>query len=75
MRSGEILGLKWDRVGFKGDMVRLRPEETKTAEARLIPLTPELTHLLRDLYKLRYLHEDHVFLVKGQSVNSVKTAF
>lgn len=75
MRSGEILGLTWDRVDFKAGMVRLRPEDTKTEEARLIPLTVELTHLLRDLYKLRYLHEDHVFLVKGQSVNSVKTAF
>ncbi|MDA1305466.1 MAG: tyrosine-type recombinase/integrase [Nitrospirae bacterium] len=75
MRSGEILDLTWDRVDFKAGMIRLRPEDTKTEEARLIPLTPELTHLLRDLYKLRYLHEDHVFLVKGQSVNSVKTAF
>jgi len=40
-----------------------------------VPLTPELTALLKDLYKVRYLSEDHVFLVKGHSVNSIKTAF
>jgi integrase len=56
-------------------MIRLRPEDTKTEEARLIPLTSDLTPLLRDLYKVCYLYEKHVFLVKGQSVNSVKTAF
>ncbi len=75
MRSGEILGLEWGRVDFKAGIIRLRPEDTKTEEPRLIPLTPELTDLLRALYKVRYLHEDHVFLVKGQSVHSVKTAF
>lgn len=75
MRSGEILGLTWDRVDFKKGLLRLRAEDTKTDEARLVPLTSELTHLLRDLYKLRYLNEDHVFLLKGQSVNSTKTAF
>ena len=67
MRSGELLGLTWDRVGMKTGLIRLRPEDTKTEDARLVPLTTELTHLLRDLYKLRYLlNEDHVFLLKGQ---------
>lgn len=75
MRSGEMLGLTWDRVDIKKGLIRLRAEDTKTDEAREIPLTAQLTDLLRDLYKLRYLHEDHVILVKGQSVNSVKTAF
>ncbi len=53
----------------------MRPEDTKTEEARLIPLTPELTQLVRDLYKVRYLNEDHVFLVNGRWVHSMKTAF
>jgi len=42
---------------------------------RLIPLTQELTALLRDLYKVRYLNEPRVFLVKGKSVASIKPAF
>jgi len=75
MRLGEILGLTWDRVDWKAGLVRLKAEDTKTDEARLIPLTPELTVLLRDLYKVRYLHEPRVFLVRGRSVGSIKTAF
>jgi integrase len=34
-----------------------------------------LTALLRDLYKVRYLNEPRVFLVKGKSMASIKTAF
>jgi len=75
MRLGEILHLTWERVDLKGNVIRLKAEETKTHEGRLVPLTPELTALLKDLYKVRYLGEDHVFLVKGHSVNSIKTAF
>jgi integrase len=75
MRQGEILHLTWDRVDLRANVVRLQAKDTKTNEGRLVPLTPELTDLLRGLYKVRYLQEDHVFLVKGQSVSSVKTAF
>lgn len=38
-------------------------------------MTPELTGLLKNLYKVRYLGEEHVFLVKGKSVGAIKTAF
>jgi len=40
-------------------------EDTKTDEARLIPMTSGLTNLLKVLYKCRCLHEGHVLLVKG----------
>ena len=40
-----------------------------------IPLTSDLTARLKDLYKIRYLNQAHVFLVKGKSVHSAKTAF
>ena len=75
MRRGEILGLRWDRVDFKTGFVRLRAEDTKTNEGRIIPMTPELTALLRRKYKVRRLHEDHVFLVAGKPLQSTKTAF
>jgi integrase len=75
MRLGEILHLTWERVDFKMGFIQLRAEDTKTDDARIIPLTPELTGLLKNLYKVRYLQEDHVFLVKGQSVSSIQTAF
>ena len=40
-----------------------------------VPLTAGLTAKLKELYKVRYLHEPHVFLVNGKSVSSIKTAF
>ena len=46
-----------------------------TYNARLVPLTADLTTLLKDLYKVHYLQEPHVFLVNGKSVHSIKTAF
>jgi len=75
MRSGEILNLTWDRVDLKAGLIRLKAEDTKTDDARLVPLTVDLTALLKDLYKVRYLHEPHVFLVGRKSVQSIKTAF
>ena len=38
MRRGEILNLKWDRGDLKEGFTRLRPEDTKTTEGRLVPL-------------------------------------
>ena len=75
MRRGEILNLTWDRVDLKEGLIRLKAEDTKTDDARCVPLTADLTAQLKDLYKVRYLHEPHVFLVKGKSVHSTKTAF
>jgi len=51
MRQGEILRLTWDRVDFKVKVIRLQAEDTKTNEGRLVPLTPELTDLLRACIK------------------------
>ncbi len=75
MRSSEILNLTWDRVDPKAGLVRLKAEDTKTDDTCLMPLTADLTTLLKDLYKVRYLHEPHVFLVSRKSVHSLKTAF
>jgi integrase len=40
-----------------------------------VPLTANLTTLLKDLYKVCYLLEPHVVLANGKSVYSIKTAF
>ena len=75
MRRWEILNLTWDRVDLKAGLIRLKAKDTKTDEARFVPLTADLTAQLKDLYKVRYLHEPNVFLVNGKSVHSIKTAF
>ena len=40
MRRGEILGLRWDRVDFKTGFIRLKAEDTKTNDGRIIPMMP-----------------------------------
>ena len=47
MRRGEILNLKWDRVDLKEGFIRLRPEDTKTTEGRLVPLNQELMEMFK----------------------------
>ena len=42
MRRGEILGLTWDRVDFKVVFIRVKDRDTKTGEARGIPMGREL---------------------------------
>jgi integrase len=40
-----------------------------------VPLTPELAEVFRDLYKVRYLSQDRVFLRNGQAIRSMRKAF
>jgi len=49
MRLDEILGLTWDRADLKGGFIRLKGEDTKSGEGRLIPL--DLFPGLRDMFK------------------------
>ena len=41
----------------------------------LIEPPPDLTVVFRDLYKVRYLRQNKVFLRNGESIRSVRTAF
>jgi len=78
MRKGEILNLTWDRVDLKAGLLRLRPEDTKTREGRTIPLTKELSEMLRNA--TIYLDESGrrvpwVFTKAGKRILSVRRAF
>jgi integrase len=73
MRRGEILNLKWDRVDLKEGFIRLRPEDTKTTEGRLVPLTKELLQMFRAMP--RGLPEVPVFLREGKPITSIREAF
>ena len=75
LRYGEIVNLTWERVDLKGGFITLRAQDTKNKTARKVPLTPELTAVFRDLYKVRYLGQDRVFLRNGESIQSIRTAF
>jgi integrase len=78
MHKGEILNLTWDRVDLKAVLLRLRPEDTKTREGRTIPLTKELSEMLRNA--TIYLDESGqrvpwVFTYARKRILSVRRAF
>ena len=74
-RAGEILNLTWDRVDLHKGFIRLRGQDTKTAEGRIVPLTPEVRSMLTKLSKVRRLDTNHVFLYRGKPIKRVKHAF
>lgn len=47
MRRGEILNLNWGQVDLKEGFIRLRPEDTKTNEGRLVPLNREMVEIFQ----------------------------
>jgi integrase len=49
MRHGEILGLTWGQVDLKEGFIKLRPEDTKTNEGRLVPLNRELMTMFKQM--------------------------
>jgi integrase len=46
-RKGEACAIRWDQVDLKAAVVRLESEQTKTSEARTIPLPNVLVEMLR----------------------------
>jgi integrase len=78
MRKSEILKLTWDRVDLNAGVIRLRPEDTKTEEGRIIPLTKELSEMLKNatIYLDAARHRvPYVFTYAGKRIGSVRRAF
>lgn len=73
MRKGEILNLRWDRIDLKNGFIRLRPEDTKTEEGRVIPIHPEIKKMLLSMPRNI---SGWVFESKpGKPVRTVKKSF
>ena len=68
MRQKEILFLTWGQVDLKEGFIRLRPEDTKTNEARDVPLSPELIEMFKAMP--RGLPTVRVFPYKGKAFGS-----
>ncbi len=71
MRRGELLGLTWDQIDFKGGWIYLKPEQTKTEEGRKIPLNKEAVRALSTIRKDVGL----VFHYHGNAIKEVRKAF
>lgn len=74
MRLGEILPLTWDRVDLEGGFIKLAGRDTKTGEARLVPMTPPIQQMLKELSRVRSLVTSRVFLYEGKPIGEIKTA-
>ena len=82
MRPGELLpinksnkeestkGLTWDQVDFKNRMIVLEAENTKTGEARNIPITDEILEILHSIP--RDINCKHIFTYRGVPLSSIK---
>jgi integrase len=73
MRLGEILNLVWDRVDLKEGFINLHPEDTKTQEARSVPLNKELLEMFRAMP--RGLPGVRVFTRNGLPIISIREIF
>jgi len=75
LRLGEILSLTWDRVDRERGLITLRATDTKTKQPRRVPMTADLLATFKQLYKVRYLGQDRVFLREGKLMTDIRTAF
>jgi integrase len=72
MRQGEILNLTWNKVDLASGVIRLKPEDTKSNEGRIIPLSPEIIEMLKDMPST--IH-GKVFTMNGKPIGDIKTSF
>jgi integrase len=61
MRKGEIASLNWEDVD--GDVIRLRAENAKNGEARMIPLEGELAELIERRRQARQIEHDGTAMI------------
>ena len=75
MRLGEVINMQWGWVDFSDNSVMVKCSEnfiTKSKKERLIPLSKELTNILKDRYFRmdRPIPEEYVFnCIKGKRLN------
>ena len=78
MRKGEILGLTWDRVDLRAGFIRLKGIDTKTGEARSIPIGRELRQVLQRLplaVDSPGNRVPYVFTRNGRRIKSIREIF
>jgi integrase len=74
-RKGEALKLEWRDVDLQGRAVRLRIENSKNKEARVLPLTGRLLEIIQEKAKERRLDCPSVFHVEGQKIGEFRKSW
>lgn len=79
MRSGEILGLEWERVSLQHQTIRLEATHTKNAKPRLIPMNNDARAAILSRARFRAANRPDspwVFCNRyGQRIKSIKRGF
>jgi integrase len=70
MRFGEIVNLTWDKVDLSSRIISLEAADTKEGHYKKVPISKPLKAILAKLP--RGLHNDNVFLYKGQSIHDIR---
>ena len=68
MRKAEIINLSPSRIDLNEGLIRLKAEDTKTKEARSIPIHAVLMEILKNAMKVRSLSCDRVFHLNGKPI-------
>ena len=71
-RKGEAQKLEWKDVDLESRTVRLRMENSKNKESRVLPLTKMLWDLIQDRAKERQLHCPYVFHHNGIKIGDFR---
>jgi len=74
-RKGEAQKLIWRDVDLNGKVIRLRIENSKNKEARVLPLTGRLLQLIQDQNRVRRLDCAHVFRNGAKPVGDFRKAW
>jgi integrase len=74
-RKGEARKLEWRDVDLQGNVVRLRIENSKNKEARVLPLTGRLLELIEAQAQLRRLDTQFVFHSEGRMIGDFRKAW
>src|SRR5262249_17718868 len=72
-RRGELMKLEWSDVDMQHREFKLR--ETKNGEPRIVPMTPEVYKVFKELWQERRLDTQRAFLYEGKPIKSLRTAY
>ena len=74
-RKGEAVKLEWRDVDLEGNVVRLRIENSKNKEARILPLTGRLWEVMQQRATERRLECPYVFHHEAQKIGDFRKAW
>jgi integrase len=74
-RKGEALKLEWRDVEMRGRVVRLRVENSKNREGRVLPLTGRLWEVMEERWRERRLDCPYVFHRRGRRIGSFRKSW